>query len=103
MTLPNQIDQGLCCPACGVDVRFNEARNYISCVTGEKCALGGWHAVDHFLAIHSLLAAARKPTVPRLELHGGKWTLTLPGDGIPLSQAADLIESAGKAIREVKP
>ena len=100
--LPTEIDQGLCCPACGVEMSGASDGDYTRCV-GPECLMAGCHKVIHVLTIHSLLAAARKPTVPRLELHDGKWTLTLPGDGIPLSQVADLVESAGKAIREVKP
>jgi len=102
MTLPTEIDQGLTCPACGVDMRGYEGGEYIYCDTDE-CALVGSTRISRLRAIHAMIAAARKPTVPRLELHDGKWTLTLPGDGIPLSQAADLVDSAGKAIREVKP
>jgi hypothetical protein len=63
----------------------------------------GAHPGERITKLLDIIAAARKPTVPRLELHNGKWTLTLPGDGIPLSQAADLVESASKAIRQVTP
>ena len=98
--LPNEIDQGLTCPACGVRMVETSAQDFFRCATN-GCDLIGVHEDAHIVAIHALIAAARKPTVPRLELHGGKWVLTLPGDGVPLSEAADLIESAAKAVSEV--
>lgn len=100
--LPTEIDQGLTCPACGVEMRIDSGA-FAWCEQWNGCAFSGSHHAERIVLIHSLIAAARKPTVPRLELHGGKWTLTLPGDGVPLSQAADIIESAAKAVGEVKP
>lgn len=97
--LPNEIDQGLTCPACGVGMRITEF--YVWCEQWNSCGLAGSHNRDRISLIHSLIAAARKPTVPRLELHDGKWVLNLPGDGVPLNEAADIIESAVGAVREV--
>lgn len=88
MTLPNQIDQGLCCPACGVQMRFLDdadpaRRRYPAEPSGRSHRVGG--AGDQGLGPMTLRERIERMLKPNAD---GLLPCPLGCDGSPASVEA---------------